>query len=112
MRFATETFGAVASLALLTACGAGGDERPASAIGSTAVAPETVVDGPAVLGAPYTESGVTYTPQDNPLYDEVGYAGTWMPIASANPLSQAYSSQHFCCPSDIARSKLCRSNGA
>lgn len=75
MRFATETFGAVASLALLTACGAGGGERPTSAIGSTAVAPETVVDGPAVLGAPYTESGVTYTPQDSPLYDEVGYAG-------------------------------------
>jgi len=75
MRFATETFGAVACLALLSACGAGGGERPSTAIGTSAAAPETVTDGPVVLGAPFTEHGVTYTPQDNPLYDDVGYAG-------------------------------------
>lgn len=75
MRFATETFGAIASLAFLTACGFGGNERPDPAISTIAAAPETVTDGPAMLGAPYTENGVTYTPQDNPLYDDVGFAG-------------------------------------
>jgi len=75
MRFATETLGAVASLALLTACGLGGGDRPSPAIGTSAAAPETVTDGPAIVGAPYSENGVTYTPQDNPLYDDVGYAG-------------------------------------
>lgn len=75
MRFATETLGAVASLALLTSCGVVSGERPSPPLSTVAAAPETVTDGPVILGSPFTENGVTYTPQDNPLYDDVGYAG-------------------------------------
>ena len=74
MRFATETLGAVIGVALLSACGTSGAERPSSFKGTSAAAPETVLDGPAIIGAPFSENGIIYTPQDNPLYDEVGYA--------------------------------------
>lgn len=74
MRFATETLGAVIFVALLSACGTSGAERPSSVNGTSAAAPETVLDGPAIIGAPFSENGIIYTPQDNPLYDEVGYA--------------------------------------
>lgn len=74
MRFATETLGAVIGVALLSACSAGGADRPSSVKGTSAAVPETVLDGPAIIGAPFSENGITYTPQDNPLYDEVGYA--------------------------------------
>ena len=33
-----------------------------------------VSDSPVKIGAPYEVAGKTYTPEDNPLYDEVGYA--------------------------------------
>ena len=34
-----------------------------------------VADEPVTIGAPYTVAGVTYTPEDAPNYDAVGYAG-------------------------------------
>ncbi|MFC3441564.1 RlpA-like double-psi beta-barrel domain-containing protein [Sphingobium rhizovicinum] len=34
-----------------------------------------VADGPALLGAPFTVNGTSYTPADPVYYDEVGYAG-------------------------------------
>ena len=33
-----------------------------------------ISDTPVKIGAPYEVGGKTYTPEDNPLYDEVGYA--------------------------------------
>ena len=58
----------------LVSC-AGGDDRVAAQHPATSAAPAVqAVDGPAVVGAPYSIGGRSYTPEDVHDYDTVGYA--------------------------------------
>ncbi len=63
--------------------GQGADQAPAYAPMPTPAPPLAtppahaagpVSDTPVKVGAPYQVAGKTYTPEDNPMYDEVGYA--------------------------------------
>jgi rare lipoprotein A len=69
--------GALASAAALASCGSFDSKSdsgaPASA-STEALAPQSVSDEPVKIGVPFTVGGVTYTPQDVPAYDDVGYA--------------------------------------
>ncbi|MBL0924821.1 MAG: septal ring lytic transglycosylase RlpA family protein [Sphingomonadaceae bacterium] len=78
MRYVTKLLGLSASLAVLASCGTvDRTNNVSSAAATSAVKVElpNVSDDPVKLGAPYTVGSTTYTPQDTPLYDEVGYAG-------------------------------------
>jgi rare lipoprotein A len=77
MRYAIRISTAAASLAALVSCGNPGGEGKAEVpvTASAAIqAPRNVSDEQVKLGEPYTIAGITYTPQDTPQYDEVGYA--------------------------------------
>lgn len=50
-----------------------------------------VVDGAAMLGAPFTIGGVTYTPADIPDYDDVGYAGVYGDERAGQPTANGES---------------------
>jgi rare lipoprotein A len=77
-----------ASLAALASCGTvdrtGGADTAAAAF---VAKPEirNVSDDPVKLGAPYTVGSTTYTPQDTPLYDEVGFASYYGAELSGRP---------------------------
>jgi rare lipoprotein A len=74
MRFANKKILMLAMCASLSACGALGKSQ--TAVTAAAVVPTgpLLSDDPAVIGEPYMIAGVTYTPQDNPTYDDVGFA--------------------------------------
>lgn len=76
MRYAIRGLAALASLALLGACDSidGSNDQSGLETASVQIGP-TVSDEPVQLGAAFTIGSVTYTPQDTPAYDEVGYAG-------------------------------------
>ncbi|MEQ6332430.1 septal ring lytic transglycosylase RlpA family protein [Sphingobium sp. MK2] len=67
---------AAGALLLLAACAG---EPPAAPPNTLARPPvqrtPLVADEPVIVGASYTIGGVTYTPEDEPQYDAVGYAG-------------------------------------
>lgn len=70
------------SLAVLTSCGSfdGKTDRGALESASTeAPVPQSVSDEPVKIGIPFTVGSVTYTPQDVPAYDEVGYTTYYGP---------------------------------
>ncbi|MDI1296789.1 MAG: septal ring lytic transglycosylase RlpA family protein [bacterium] len=61
----------------LVSCGAGDQEIAPPAAGLRPVTQAMLApDTPVKIGPPYDVKGVTYTPEDAPNYDEVGYA-TW-----------------------------------
>lgn len=73
MRYAIRNLGALASLAVLTSCGAK-DDRELETVASARPAQTGVSDEVIKIGAPYTIGSTTYTPVDTAQYDEVGYA--------------------------------------
>lgn len=75
MRYAIRNLTALASLAALASCGSFGGKSENIAPASASVpARQVVSDEPVKIGAPFTVGSITYTPQDVPAYDEVGYA--------------------------------------
>lgn len=75
MRYAIRNLTALASLAALASCGSfGGKSENNAPASASAPARQAVSDEPVKIGAPFTVGSVTYTPQDVPAYDEVGYA--------------------------------------
>lgn len=77
MRYATKVFLASAALMALAACASVGDDDQASVSQATSQAASRynqVRDEPVTLGAPFKVGAVSYTPQDIPAYDDVGYA--------------------------------------
>lgn len=73
MRFETKAAIAALTFLTLTSC-AGRDDNVASASTSPDARGMAVQDFPVKLGEPFTVGGATYTPEDIPNYDEVGYA--------------------------------------
>jgi len=64
---------------MVAACASAGDKDKAST--STRISPAASIhsqlsDEPVTLGAPFKIDGVSYTPEDIPAYDDVGYAST------------------------------------
>lgn len=74
MRFANNKILMLAMCVSLSACGALGKSQTAATAAAAAPTGPTLTDDPATIGAPYVIAGVTYTPQDNPTYDDVGFA--------------------------------------
>lgn len=74
MRFANNKIMMLAICASLSACGALGKNQTAATAAAVASTGPLLSDDPAVIGEPYMIAGVTYTPQDNPTYDDVGFA--------------------------------------
>lgn len=74
MRFANNNSCALVIFITLAGCGTFRDDP--TAITSAAVAPvgQNVSDDPVKIGEPYAIAGITYVPQDNPTYDDVGLA--------------------------------------
>jgi rare lipoprotein A len=76
MRYAIRLWGAAAALTVLTSCGSltqnGKSDAPTTA--AAAPQPRNISDDPVKLGTAYTVGNTTYTPQDTPQYDEIGYA--------------------------------------
>jgi rare lipoprotein A len=76
MRYAIRLLGTGAALIALASCASmdrkGNPDAPAT-VSAVAPEPQTVSDATVKLGVAYTIDGTTYTPQDTPLYDEVGY---------------------------------------
>lgn len=62
---------------LLTLASCGGEPPLVPPTPASRPLPQTalVADEPVTIGAPYAVAGVTYTPEDTPNYDAVGYAG-------------------------------------
>ncbi len=82
MKYAIKLAVASAAILALSGCGASkqwdkyDDDRPGP-VGELPPVPEqyaTVSDYPQKIGEPYKVRGKTYTPEDVPSYDEVGYA--------------------------------------
>jgi rare lipoprotein A len=74
MRFANKKILMLAMCASLSACGALGKSQTAATAAAVAPTGPLLSDDPAAIGEPYMIAGVTYTPQDNPTYDDVGFA--------------------------------------
>jgi rare lipoprotein A len=76
MRYAIRLLGAAAVMVALTSCGSltGTGKGDAPTTAAAAPLPQNVSDDPVKLGTAYTVGSTTYTPQDTPQYDEVGYA--------------------------------------
>ncbi len=79
-------FGGAALFALASCVAAGGRiEARSAAQPSPAAAPLAMLsDTPVKIGKPYKIGGVTYSPADNPAYDEVGYASWYGEELSGN----------------------------
>lgn len=50
---------------------------------------DVVTDGPVKVGDPYQVNGVTYTPTDDPAYDETGYASWYGEERAGQPTANA-----------------------
>lgn len=76
MRYGIRLWSAAAALAALTSCGSltGNGKGDAPTTAAAAPLAQNVSDDPVKLGTAYTVGSTTYTPQDTPQYDEVGYA--------------------------------------
>lgn len=77
MRYAIRGLGALASLAALASCGSfdgKSESGKLESVSTEAPVQQSVSDEPVKIGTPFTVGSVTYTPQDVPAYDEVGYA--------------------------------------
>lgn len=75
MRYAIRNLAALTCVATLASCGSfGGKSENAAPASASSQARQVVSDEPVKIGAPFTVGSVTYTPQDVPAYDEVGYA--------------------------------------
>ena len=75
MRYAIRNLAALACVATLASCGSfGGKSQSSAPASASSPARQVVSDEPVKIGAPFTVGSVTYTPQDVPAYDEVGYA--------------------------------------
>ena len=80
---------AIGGLLLLSACSGAETPPAAPAAPPKAMAKPVgqgaqVSDMPVKIGAPYQVGGATYTPEDAPNYDEVGYAGWYGAEAQGN----------------------------
>ena len=87
MRFAINKLSFLALFAGLSACGTFGDNQITGKSAHMSEAPASATDEIVEIGVPYTVDGITYTPADNPTYDDVGYAS----IYSAEPTDQVSS---------------------
>jgi rare lipoprotein A len=76
MRYAIRLSGAAAAVVALASCGSLTEKGKGDAPVTSAAAPlpQSISDDPVKLGTAYTVGSTTYTPQDTPQYDEVGYA--------------------------------------
>lgn len=79
MRYAIRQLAAAAALTILASCGGVVGAGTANMASPAVSSAQTVSDDPIKLDAPYTVGTTTYTPQDTPQYDEVGYVGFYPP---------------------------------
>ncbi len=90
MRSNNKLLCSVGGLLLLSACGGAETPPPVTPAAPPKAMSKPVGQGPQVpdtpvkIGAPYQVGGTTYTPEDAPNYDEVGYAGWYGAEAQGN----------------------------
>jgi len=75
---------ALFALASCVAAGSRTEARPAAGQPAAPAPLAMLSDTPVRIGKPYTAGGVTYTPADDPLYDEVGHASWYGEELSGN----------------------------
>lgn len=77
---------------LLAGCGSDGALPPPQSP-HAAVSGSMVADVPMQIGAPFQVEGKSYTPEDAPAYDEVGYAGIYDPEGSETANGERFVAQ-------------------
>lgn len=75
------------AMLLLAGCASVDGKREGGPVPAT----NGVVDDAAMLGAPFTIGGATYTPADIPDYDDVGYAGIYSDERAGQPTANGES---------------------